>query len=617
MSVNVKQNGDLVRIANNYSIIQADWNEEDINKSSHIKNQPTTLKTLDEIAASSNEGALAGATALKELMEKLDSTGSNLDIDIKLIDGVPHWSERGADSWSPFSNGEGEKVDVVDVYANSATSSQTKEISLTKGQIAIITLGTNNTADTVSLTLSDNSSAALIREDADSVSPYMLNTHVYKALDDVVITLKVTINAGSSYISYTIFNVTSAENADEIEILPLVPTLSSNTGSDGGEIITDHDNSNAPWWQAFDGTTNTISVSNSATYVGYKFTVPTVVTKVTWSGINSNYPSIDNTAKLCGSNNGSEWVEICGLNGQKLSNREHESQDITNKTAYMYYKIELPTTYSAGFSELQFYGYKLEALIPAMNADDGNIICDSTDTSYPPYCAFSPSTTDSFISSHGNGYIGYNFKKPVNVKFITWNGRDEGYQGFSANAFLEASNDGDKWVTIASNISSGKTYNKDETYTVVGNNTSYKYWRINNNDTSYRYGVWYLQFYAAPEGSVPAGEGSILDNYSKMKWIGREANQNVETTLTLDRNYLAGTFLLTCATVESASFKLNGETIPLSTLTKTNLLYNNGTYANNGRVWIPPTDLELHAGDVLVIKHTNGGTSCNGILYLE
>lgn len=28
----------------------------------------------------------------------------SLGVDIKLIDGVPNWSERGADTWSPFSS---------------------------------------------------------------------------------------------------------------------------------------------------------------------------------------------------------------------------------------------------------------------------------------------------------------------------------------------------------------------------------------------------------------------------------------------------------------------------------------------------------------------------------
>ena len=428
MSVNVKQNGDLVRIANNYSIIQADWNEEDINKSSHIKNQPTTLKTLDEIAASSNEGALAGATALKELMEKLDNTGSNLDIDIKLIDGVPHWSERGADSWSPFSSG----------------------------------------------------------------------------------------------------------STSEIEIIPLVPTLTSNTGSDGGEIITDHDNSNAPWWQAFDGTTDTISASNSATYVGYKFTIPTVVTKVTWSGINSNYPSIDNTAKLCGSNNGNEWVEICVLNGQKLVNKELESQDITNKTAYMYYKIVLPTSYSAGFSELQFYGYKCEAAIPIMTSDttpSGIARCDSYYNGYPAYKAFTglDNTAGWFPATVGAHWISYEFVNPKVITACAF--KNNHFEGTSF--ILQGSNNDTDYVDLGTVTVEPSSL----TYASFNNDKAYKYYKLYFENATINGNGYKLQLYAAPEGINTGSETIIANRVLEYGEFTLSAAQSIKITFNKTYDY--------------------------------------------------------------------------------
>ena len=72
MSVNVKQNGDLTKVANNISIVQANWNDiNNTDKNTCIKNQPETLNTMEEITANTNENALAGANAVKELSDSL------------------------------------------------------------------------------------------------------------------------------------------------------------------------------------------------------------------------------------------------------------------------------------------------------------------------------------------------------------------------------------------------------------------------------------------------------------------------------------------------------------------------------------------------------------------
>lgn len=53
------------------------------------------LDTMEEVEANTDPGKVAGALALKEEAERNG-------IDTKLIDGVPHWSARGADTWNPF-----------------------------------------------------------------------------------------------------------------------------------------------------------------------------------------------------------------------------------------------------------------------------------------------------------------------------------------------------------------------------------------------------------------------------------------------------------------------------------------------------------------------------------
>ena len=80
MSVNIKQNGNLTKVANNISIVQANWNDKDnTSKNTCIKNQPETLKTLEEISANTDENALAGANAVKELNSSLESLIKSFD----------------------------------------------------------------------------------------------------------------------------------------------------------------------------------------------------------------------------------------------------------------------------------------------------------------------------------------------------------------------------------------------------------------------------------------------------------------------------------------------------------------------------------------------------------
>lgn len=58
------------------------------------------LSTLEQVTAAATAGNVTdpvGAGAVNEL-------NSSLGVDIKLIDGVPYWSERGADTWNPFKS---------------------------------------------------------------------------------------------------------------------------------------------------------------------------------------------------------------------------------------------------------------------------------------------------------------------------------------------------------------------------------------------------------------------------------------------------------------------------------------------------------------------------------
>jgi hypothetical protein len=78
MAYYIKKNGELEKIAGNVALAQADWNETDDRKITKIKNKPETLKTLDAVVENSNENALVGANAMKELTTTVAGMGSEL-----------------------------------------------------------------------------------------------------------------------------------------------------------------------------------------------------------------------------------------------------------------------------------------------------------------------------------------------------------------------------------------------------------------------------------------------------------------------------------------------------------------------------------------------------------
>ena len=96
MSVNIKENGNLTTVANNISITQANWNDRgNTNKNTCIKNQPATLKTLEEVSANTDENALVGANAVKELSDSLE----NLPNQIKEIGTTTIEVAKGSDTY--------------------------------------------------------------------------------------------------------------------------------------------------------------------------------------------------------------------------------------------------------------------------------------------------------------------------------------------------------------------------------------------------------------------------------------------------------------------------------------------------------------------------------------
>ena len=131
MSVNIKQNGDLTKVANNISIVQANWNDkDDTTKNTCIRNQPETLNTLEEISANTNGNALAGANAVKELNDSLGN----------LSDDVGTWEDVsiGTPSSGNLINGSIAKINralklgYFSIQVNGTSADTTIELGMTK-----------------------------------------------------------------------------------------------------------------------------------------------------------------------------------------------------------------------------------------------------------------------------------------------------------------------------------------------------------------------------------------------------------------------------------------------------------------------------------------------------
>lgn len=83
------------QVGSNFGAGQMNATNAAVNESAD-KNR--VIQDIEAIRNVTEDGYIAGALALKQV-------DSSLGVDIKLIDGVPQWSARGADSFSPFSGG--------------------------------------------------------------------------------------------------------------------------------------------------------------------------------------------------------------------------------------------------------------------------------------------------------------------------------------------------------------------------------------------------------------------------------------------------------------------------------------------------------------------------------
>ena len=144
-----------------------------------------------------------------------------------------------------------------------------------------------------------------------------------------------------------------------------VPTLTGNTGSDGGEAFcSDHYPVNDRYpWKAFDDIDSGFWCNNGGNtgYIGYKFPKKVRVNKlrlVSCGEGNEMYTIKD--FDVYGSDDGTNWGTPI-YSGTKASSDALSKQDfnINNNKSYLYYKVQAKNTYSSAYTTIgtvQFYG---------------------------------------------------------------------------------------------------------------------------------------------------------------------------------------------------------------------------------------------------------------------
>lgn len=161
----------------------------------------------------------------------------------------------------------------------------------------------------------------------------------------------------------------NAMHIDPTELIPFVPTMTSNT-QPYGECFADSNQSTAFIYQAFDNNDATIwSSTGSQTpgshYIGYAFISPKIVTRVVIVSYKDSGTGNYNF-KIQGSIDGTDWTDLTDvLTFNNPADKTTRQFDFENTTAYSRYRMVFvtdPSTagsyYFANITGLQFYGYE-------------------------------------------------------------------------------------------------------------------------------------------------------------------------------------------------------------------------------------------------------------------
>ena len=499
----------------------------------------STLDTYEEIMNNTEANKPTGALGIKEGFETVNENFGGLRFG---IDGEGNYGYfKGDDTFVPFNSG-GSAISKI-IFANNTVqlynSVQADIISITDdelqyGKILHMTFLSAAAGDILTnliwsgLTVDEVLKNELHGGTQYYVAKVTVNSNTISLKADYAYNRNRSCNVHVDIYGYEL--TSNSSSTDEIEIVPLIPILTSNTGSDGGEVIYSNYNtdSEAPY-KAFDGFDNTHwysgTYSSGNPYIGYKFAVPTYVKNISLKCHGYTASNVTYTLTLYGSNDNASWDELgaVSFDATTTTNIEKEFNTSGNK-AYVYYKLLCDnnniTTLSPGIKELQFYGYQMEALVPVMTDDNdkgykatsGSV---ASDYGYRTYYAFDNNKDTHWYSGLAySDWIGIELPEPTVVNHFTMVPRIINNVKCVKNYKVQALN-GTQWVDLYAGVTTSSI-----TDTIVSesinNKTAYTIYRINvvdTHDAGYSPSITELQFYTAPEGTASA---DTANDYSSM-----------------------------------------------------------------------------------------------------
>ena len=346
----------------------------------------------------------------------------------------------------------------------------------------------------------------------------------------------------------------------------MVPTLTSNTGSDGGSVIgsVDYGGGYAKW-TVFDGNTSTLGSArptDNEYWIGYDFVCPVCIKglKEVYYGLNTH-----NAVPIYvqGSNDCEDWTTVYEfINPTTKADFEVNYHTINNNESFRYWRVyanQAPdsdaSTGCMPYYELQFYGVEKwypKGLVPVMTSNTapyGEASCDSVyDSRYSAYQAFDNGIDTYWVPADqkAGAWLSYRFNNPTIVTKFKLH-LVQGVNPAVIPIYVQASNDNSNWVDLDAFDSINGVIEHD-----IENTTPYIYYRIYSSGMFSQYSTGYykvdtLQFYGrqlealvppmtsntAPVGEASAGSTNsqsgawkAFDGATNTAWGGAEAVDN-------------------------------------------------------------------------------------------
>lgn len=311
-----------------------------------------------------------------------------------------------------------------------------------------------------------------------------------------------------------------------------VPTMTSDTApygtaSTSSYWVNDQGTSRSYAYAAFVGSSMqwTSAKNVTAAWVQYKFLVPTICNRVSFTATDNRLPK---TFDVQVSNDGNTFITLASFENNAEYNVLHTFK-FECDTPYLYWRLNVKTNYGniySGCQYLQFYAFEPLGNVPVMTSNTApyGTAGDSSATSgYEAYNAFNSSKSGWISTTTSNAWLTYTFVNPICVKnvkiqpYVNGSTRIKTYK-------IQACNDNSSWVDIYSGTMQQYT---SVTYVDVNidNSDYYLYYRIlclTAYSSSLSLGLKELQFYGRElsvsvptmtSNTAPWGEASSSSIY--------------------------------------------------------------------------------------------------------